>query len=136
MFYTVFDYSLNKAIIDPQKAKELEERFCDPTFKSTVFDHIKLVRNANNELIGIDTINTLSSEIYREMFTNALRKVLISGSVELYFLGVEDYSFYATGYKVSPNNIEVLSDDYVKTKLSKQLRELEKEYFHQFKGDL
>jgi hypothetical protein len=136
MFYTVFDYSLNKAIIDPQKAKELEERFCDPTFKSTVFDHIKLVRNANNELIGIDTINTLSSEIYREMFTNALRKVLISGSVELYFLGVEDYSFYATGYKVSPNNIEVLSDDYVKTKLSKQLRELEKEYFHQFKEDL
>jgi hypothetical protein len=81
VFYTVFDYSLNKAIIDPQKAKELEERFCEPTFKSMVFDHIKLARNANNELIGIDTINTLSSEIYQEMFTNALRKVLISGSV-------------------------------------------------------
>ena len=136
MFYTVFDYSLNKVIIDPQKAKELEERFCDPTFKLMVFDHIKLARNENNELIRIDTINTISSEIYQEMFTNALYKVLISGSVELYFLGVKDYSFYATGYKVSPNNIEVLSDDYVKTKLSKQLRELEKEYFHQFKEDL
>jgi len=27
MFYTIFDYSLTKAIIDPQKAKELEKEY-------------------------------------------------------------------------------------------------------------
>jgi len=113
-YYANFDCTLNEPVVDTKKAKNLEKYFADDQKETYGFLDVKLKlidvggnRSVLDDIIVIDHYNKFYDD---KLFTEKLSKVLISGSVDLHFIG-EDRK--AWGWRVSPNEVRMLTMTWV-----------------------
>ena len=117
MIFFPFDYSLESAIADTKKVKELEEFFADKSnYDVANFYDVKIeLENPSasadtSKIKRIDIINPEEPFYDDRLFAEKLSSVIVSGYVDLYFTSEEGHRW---GYRVMPNKIYTMSVAFV-----------------------
>jgi hypothetical protein len=120
--YSCFDatmtYKLNNPKVDIEKKEELEDFFSnyvtnsdyEPTRIDGGFTNVTLNLNDDfNEIVEIDVAKLHAHFHDSYFFAKMLSRTLVSGSVELKFMGDDGHLW---GYKVTPGDVDYLSMDW------------------------
>jgi len=118
-FNAVMAYKLNSPKIDVEKKDELEDFFSnyvtnsdyEPTRINGGFVNVTLeLNNDFNEIVKIDIADLHAHFHDSYFFAKMLSRTLVSGSVELRFMGDDGHLW---GYKITPGDVDYLSMDWI-----------------------
>jgi len=111
-------YKLNNPKVDIEKREELEDFFSnyvtntnyEPTRIDGGFTNVTLDLNDFNEIVEIDVADLNAQYHDSYFFAKMLSRTLVSGSVELKFMGNDGHLW---GYKITPGDVDYLSMDWI-----------------------
>jgi len=101
-YYSGFEYALDNARVDKEKAKKLEEFFASDDENIYGFENVKLEYNEEGKLQRIKLLDYYAKFYDDRLFAQKLSEVLVDGKVKLYFTGEDGERW---GYEVYPDRV-------------------------------
>jgi len=104
-YYSNFEYKINNARVDKEKAKEIERFFAIENgniYGLCGFENVKLEYDEEGKLQRIKLLDYYAKFYDDRLFAQKLSEVLVDGKVKLYFTGEDGENW---GYEVYPDRV-------------------------------